>query len=357
MRIAVFEAGLPNCAHDAGSTAVVELCIVLQAMGHSLTYVYTGHNPWGREDDLQAHGITAIKAPTDRAAFLHGQSFDAAIISRPGPAAQWIKPCMSARLRVIYFGHDIHHIRLLRGNLFVPEAQRIPLHEIAAIRALERYIWRHSAAILYPSQEECDVVNEYCPTSRALAFPYYELESFAADYRDAPPVQQAVLLFVGGAHHKPNHDAMGWFIDDVLPHVRTRCELRIVGDWPQEFIRTHPQATFLGRLSRADLYQQYGEAALIIAPLRYGAGVKRKVVEALVLGKPVLSTDVGFEGIALPASWRQRLISASQAEEFAKKLEWLLEENVNVGDLSQSLLAHYNDRYRSKLLEKAFAML
>ncbi len=57
MKIGVFDAGLPNCSHDAGSSAIVELCALVQSMGHDTQYLYTGDNPWGRTTDLTDNNI------------------------------------------------------------------------------------------------------------------------------------------------------------------------------------------------------------------------------------------------------------------------------------------------------------
>ena len=84
MKIGFFEAGLPNYDHDAGSTAVIELCSLIQSMGHVLDYFYTGDNPWGRESDLAARHISFSRLPladvASKTDFLRQKNIDMAII-------------------------------------------------------------------------------------------------------------------------------------------------------------------------------------------------------------------------------------------------------------------------------------
>jgi len=355
MKLGIFEAGLPNAEHDAGSTAIIDLCTLLQSMGHQVEYFYTGQNPWGRTDDLAAHHIPFHFIPADFSQGLKKHAIDTAIISRPGPAALWLAACEAEKIPVIYFGHDIHHVRLARGNDYLP----ISTHDLRAMTLLEHHIWKHSHVVLYPSKEECDAVNAFCNRDHALELPIYDMEATHAAYKKStatlPHPSAAKLLFVGGAHHAPNTDAMLWFTQDIAPRITADFSLSIVGDWPLA-LRQKIAAKFTGRISSDELYCTYHEAAVVIAPLRYGAGVKRKVVEALALGRPVLSTPIGFEGIDLQPECSDLFLSQIDAAAYAEKLSQLLKQQPAPG-LSNHILKKYSRQHRQQVLEKAFLLL
>ena len=369
MKIGVFDSGLPNFEHDAGSTAVIELCAALRALGHVVEYVYTGENPWGRADDLLSRGIEICKAlaydTESKQAFLAGKNFDIVVISRPGPAGQWLSICQLVKLPVIYFGHDIHYLRLLRGNEFLDDSHKTNKLEIKITQLLEQYIWKNSAFVIYPAKWECEVVNKFCGKNHASAMPIYDLSTACSEFMGrkfkAHTAKIPQLLFVGGAGHQPNHDAMSWFIDSVIEHIKTPIQLNIIGNWPEpirlQLAKNRKNIVFAGQISKADLYKYYAEVDLVIAPLRYGAGIKRKIVEALAFGCKVLSTPIGFEGIELPEFLYANLCVEADAKIYADKISELLEMDDAILkkfilNYSNILTAYYTRDYQKQTLEK-----
>ena len=114
------------------------------------------------------------------------------------------------------------------------------------------------------------------------------------------------IIFVGSSHG-PNLDGLLWFIQDVLPLVHDRIPtltLHVVGasDAPQLRQLRSNHIKFEGILTQSELDRLYASVRLSVAPLRYGAGIKGKVIDALYHQVPVIATSVGAEGIfASPA--------------------------------------------------------
>ncbi len=163
----------------------------------------------------------------------------------------------------------------------------------------ERAIWRAVDASLYLSQAEADAVRALEPHAVAHAVVPYSFATFAAP-RPAPACRE--ILFVAGFGHPPNEDAARWFVTEMLPLIRTRVEnvrLSIVGSHPTpavcalagEAVRVMPD------VDAATLRDCYRQARVAVVPLRYGAGVKLKVVEALREGVPLVTTPVGAQGL------------------------------------------------------------
>ncbi len=376
MKIGLFEAGLPNSDHDAGSAAIVELCALVQEMGHGLEYLYTGENPWGRTSDNIIYSHVPVTDNAAKLRVLQEKNIDVAIISRPGPAAQWLHSCKLANIPVIYFGHDIHHLRLALGNKFLPASKQVATRDINAMRLLEHNIWQQSAAVIYPSAQECNIVNAYCNKNHALEMPIYDLSAACEKYKNTPVnIKQEAgtkLLFVGGAHHTPNHDGVMWFASEVLPNLHIDFTLYIVGDWP-EIIRTEiikswnanskakQVLEFCGVVPIESLYNMYRSTDIVIAPLRYGAGVKRKVAEALALGRPLIGTEISFEGININGL-EPYILSETNGTAYANKIAEMLAGDMDkllqeLAGFSEVLLAKYSNNYRKKVLERALGLL
>ena len=117
------------------------------------------------------------------------------------------------------------------------------------------------------------------------------------------------LLFVGGFAHPPNADAVLWFVREVYPLIRE--DMEAVGKQPPDFYIVGSRVTdeiqalqqpgngviIKGFVSEEELAWLYDTTRIVVVPLRYGAGVKGKVVEALYHGMAIITTSIGAEGI------------------------------------------------------------
>ena len=115
------------------------------------------------------------------------------------------------------------------------------------------------------------------------------------------------MLFVAGwmaGPTSPNVDALAWFVDEVLPIIRSSvpwATVRVTGAAPPLNVRdmANDGVRILGYVH--DLDVAYREARVVVAPIRFGAGVKLKTVEALEYGLPTVATVIGAEGIDVGA--------------------------------------------------------
>jgi hypothetical protein len=108
-----------------------------------------------------------------------------------------------------------------------------------------------------------------------------------------------VAGWAAGAN-SPNADALLWFARDVLPKIRARvpgAKLLVTGIGPPDQVLrlAGPSIEFVGSVENlADFYEQ---VRVVVVPMRFGAGVKIKTIEALQYGVPVVATEVGAEGV------------------------------------------------------------
>ncbi|HTM71232.1 MAG TPA: glycosyltransferase family 4 protein, partial [Luteimonas sp.] len=163
----------------------------------------------------------------------------------------------------------------------------------------ERELWRAADVVLYPSEDEAARVRELEPGVDARAITAYAYERFVSD---AVPESREGILFVAGFAHPPNVDAAAWLVRDIMPLVwreEPGARLTLVGANPTADVLAlaGAQVEVTGFVSDAELERRYASARVAVVPLRFGAGVKSKVVEALQQGLPLVTTSTGAQGL------------------------------------------------------------
>jgi GT2 family glycosyltransferase len=301
--ILVIDHYVPEPDRDAGSRTIMCCIQALQAAGMIVKFwPHNLHYSPGYTDALQDMGVE-VAYGGDRDTFNqwiteNGADVDHVLLSRPDVAAAFLPELRrSGSGRLIYYGHDLHFRRMRQ--------QAKVLGDISLARAadrmqkLERSVWRAVDVVLYPSDEEAAIVSDIEPGVTARAIIPYCFAEFAAP-REATP--DPVILFVGGFAHGPNQEAVLWFVDHVLPLIREHCpavKLAIVGSnpSPQVLGLAGNGISVAANVSDAALREFYRTSRVAVVPLRYGAGVKLKVVEALREGLPLVTTPTGAQGL------------------------------------------------------------
>jgi glycosyltransferase involved in cell wall biosynthesis len=164
---------------------------------------------------------------------------------------------------------------------------------------LEKRVWRSFDVVLYPSAEEANEVRSLSP--RTLAVPIVPFRVDPLSSRPVPPGNKTVL-FVAGFAHPPNVDAAKYLVREILPRLKPegdRIKVILAGSNPTEEVEAlaSDQVVVTGHVHEDELDRLYLTSRVAIVPLRFGAGVKGKVVEALGRGVPLITTSVGAQGI------------------------------------------------------------
>ncbi len=262
----------------------------------------------------------------------NGQGLDYVFFHKPDPAATFlpaVKSCTNAA--IIYQCHDLHYLRLRREA----ELENNPaiLEEANLYEEKEDSIFTGSDVVLTFSEAEAKFIQGRFPHKQIFTVPLFFYRDVREPERDFS--QRHDLLFVGACAHTPNRDAIAWFCSEVLPHIQQQIPaivLNVVGADPARDISSLQSESIriLGRLSEGELQSLYDSTRLMVVPLRFGAGVKGKIIEALYNGVPIVSTAIGLEGIGgidrlasaqdSPADFAAEVVALYQAE---KKLEEL----------------------------------
>jgi glycosyltransferase involved in cell wall biosynthesis len=161
------------------------------------------------------------------------------------------------------------------------------------------------------------------------------------------------LLFVGNFFHRPNVDGVRFFVKEVLPLVRERLprvELQVVGDnAPPEFAEHEREGVrVLGYVP--DIEPLFARARVFVAPVRFGAGVKGKIGEALAHGLPLVTTNVGAEGMSLRDG--EEALIADSPEEFAAAVVRLYEDAALWRRVSDNSRAHVGRHFSPRVVGK-----
>ena len=262
----------------------------------------------------------------------NGARLDFVFIHKPDPAAFFLPAVKRySRAAIIYQCHDLHYLRLRRKA----EVENDPVarEEADHYEQKESFIFANSDVLLTFSEVEATILKEKCPDKPVFTVPlfFYQKPASAIEgFQD-----RKGLVFVGACAHSPNRDAVAWFCSEVLPLVQKRIPdivLNVVGAEPPEEIAALQSAhvRILGRLSEEQLADLYASVRMMVVPLRFGAGVKGKVIETMHNGLPFVSTSTGIEGI--------------------NGIESITTAYDSAGDFAEAVVSVYNDESRLKEL-------
>jgi len=165
------------------------------------------------------------------------------------------------------------------------------------------------------------------------------------------------LSFIGSLDWMPNQGGLVWFLDNIWDAVlqhHPQLQLHVAGrNTPQWLMdKRWKNVTFHGEIPDAEEF--INQHSVMIVPLLAGSGMRAKILEGMALGKVVLSTSLGLEGI--PAKDRQEVLVANTTEEFIKAIQFCYSSNGqlnNIGQKAREFVGqHYDNQHiAQKLLD------
>ena len=201
-------------------------------------------------------------------------------------------------IKLVYYGHDVGHIRLQRA--FEVSGDQSLLPEIDLTKKQEMALYSSSDVNLCVGDFEYAYLKKAVPNIPLYNMPIFIYDRFIESFE--PFENRKDLLFVGGFNHPPNKDGVLWFVKDILPSLIEHIpdiKFHIVGsNTPNEIRKLAGEHVIVdGFVSDEELNRLYRSCKVVVAPLRYGAGVKGKIIEALYNRSVVVTTAIGAEGI------------------------------------------------------------
>ena len=198
-------------------------------------------------------------------------------------------------------------------------------------RRMERYerdTCRKFTGTVTVSETDKTYLEELAGKGKVFAIPTGVDTSFFAPREE--PVKKNSLVFTGSMDWLPNEDAIKFFAREILGEIKRvipTVQLTVVGRNPSQSLikdlEAYPEITVTGRVE--DVRPFISSHALYIIPLRIGGGTRIKAYEAMAMGKAVVSTAVGVEG--LPLKDGEHVVLAEGAESFAQAIVKLLHQD------------------------------
>ncbi len=327
--ILVIDQFLPLYDRAAGSLRLFNILKLLRNAGHFITYVARdGRNQERYIDELERMGIEVyatdpekIRAPgygllslkIDLEQILTSKPYELAWLSFYDIAEQYLEEIRhySPQTAVIIDTVDVHYLREER----MAEISGDPKLMERAVQTKTRELAIYPGADLVITVTEDDrrvLQKEVFQLPVAVIPTIHDVLPETAPFED-----REGLLFVGNFNHTPNLDAVNYFVSEIWPLVKVKVsELKfyIVGYGSDMLCKFDDQDIVVtGYVPDIQLYLQ--ACRVSVAPLRYGAGMKGKIGEAMISGIPVVTTSIGSEGIGLVDG--EHVLIANTPEEFA----------------------------------------
>jgi sugar transferase (PEP-CTERM/EpsH1 system associated) len=246
-----------------------------------------------------------------------------------------------------------------QASAFMAPIYRFEAHHLAAY---ERRIAACFDRVLVVSEQEKAMFPGVGAADNVVAVSNgVDLEFFRPDACAVAAPERPTVVFTGMMDYWPNIDGVTWFADAVLPRVRSLIpdvEFLIVGARPTrdvERLGERSGVTVTGFVEDVRVY--LSRAHVCVAPLRVARGIQNKVLEAMAMGKAVVSTPQAFEGIRAVAG--EEIVIADDADAFADDVIALLRDKGQaraVGDKARArVVSDYAWEANLRVLDRLLA--
>ncbi|MGQ0603282.1 MAG: glycosyltransferase [Anaerolineales bacterium] len=273
----------------------------------------------------------------------------------------------AVRAYLIFDAHNAEHI--LQRRAFQTDVRR-PARWPAALyswlqaprlRRFESETLRAVHAVTCVSEEDAASLRALVPKLSPVLVPNgIDVD----DYQPSSVIRQlSCVVFTGKMDYRPNVDAVLWFAESIWPLIRAQrpeAQFMIVGQKPTARVTAlHGQHGVIVTGAVEDARPYIANAGVYVAPLRMGGGTRFKLLEAMALAKPIVSTTLGAEGFAVQHG--RELLLADEPEAFAQAVLDVVSDNARAESLGAAghafVRAHYDWSLIIPVVEKIYARL
>jgi len=338
-KILLLDEHTPRTDADSGSLRLFQLMKCLQLENCDLHFLAADlHYDEGHTVHLQQHGIACYYRPWTKSVFgwlkQNAMQFDIIIVSRVSLMSTVYDTLRTAApaAKLVFDTVDLHYIR---------EMQEAELSNSEPMKKQARATRKKEHALILKCDETWVVSDTELQLLEA-EFPGRTIRRISNIHpvrRDTPRFgQRKDIVFVGNFRHPPNRDGLQWFLEKVWPIIhgkRPDITFRVIGAAPPEPLTRMAEKTnvvFQGHVH--DIENHLDLARINIAPLRYGAGAKGKISQALCSGLPTIATSIAADGMHLTD--RQSVLLADDAETFANAVLGVYDDETSWNGLSEN---------------------
>ncbi|MBG99706.1 MAG: glycosyl transferase [Solibacterales bacterium] len=255
------------------------------------------------------------------------------------------------------FEHDIYFQSVSSGLRTTSNPVRKLLSGYEYLRALrfELKALQHFDGVQTCTMENRRYLESFIPQNSSKVMPLIQDDLRAsidlARYKFVEEGRQAdTLLFVGSFQHTPNLHAISYFIEQILPIIRTRrhsVRLLVAGaQAPPDLVNTIdvPGVQFLGRVD--DIRELYATCSIFVCPILNGSGIRVKLLEAFAVGIPAVSTALGAEGLSTQSG--EIIELAETPDKFADATISLLENPIRARSMARRARREVEERWSAE---------
>ena len=355
--ILVIDHYVPHYDQDAGGRSTFQYLKLFVEMGFNVKFLgdnFYKHEPY--TTILEQMGIEVLYGVWYRDNYEkwiknNATNINYVYLNRPHISIKYIELIRThTNAKILYFGHDLHYLREQRQAQI--EGNQELLKSSEQIKKIEMQVISRADIVYYPSIIEIEEIKKQFPDIKAkvlLAWMYERIEwSNENDFE-----KRKDLLFVGGFSHPPNLDGVLWFLKEIYPNILKHLpDIRffIVGSNPPEQLLKLKSENIIitGYVSDLELSDYYNKCRLVVVPLRYGAGVKGKVVEAMYYQLPVITTSIGAEGIE---DIEKTVIVEDEAKAFSERIIEIYNDYSKLNDMSKKSVEYINNYYSTDVVK------
>ena len=296
-RILVIDHYVPTYDKDAGSFFMFSFLRALATLGYRIVFWPENlHRNEPYATKLQQLGIEVLYGRNNFAAYLrsYGKFFDAAVLTRNHIAIHFMDDTRKYIPKIVYHAPDFEYLREKRRFELEGGSEK----DLQAIKEREIYLFRQSDAITTVNEDEAKLIQAEVPGRKVFTV-HHPIDRITN--MTTPFEKRQGLLFVGSTH-PPNTDAILFYAREIMPLLKEKIPGIIfyaVGGNPDKRVLELQSENLVVTGFVEDLLPYFEKCKAFVAPLRYGAGVKGKVIEAMSYGLPVVTTAVGAEGLGV----------------------------------------------------------
>lgn len=358
--VVVIDHYIPTFDKDAGSRTVYQYIKCLVRLGYNVKLI--GDNFFRMEpyttifENMGVEVLVGSYYAKNWKKWFEANSkyIDFVFLNRPHISIKYIDFIkQNTRAKILYHVHDLHFLREHREYLLTGDKEHKKASE--SWKKIEIDIMNKADVNFTVSIEEQKIMNDMVPGMKATVMPIFAYPKLLDSKfnRDG----DTDILFVGGFNHRPNEDAVLWFYEKIWKRFRSKhkeARFIIAGSNPTKKIKEMAcdDIVVTGYISDERLSELYATCKLCVIPLRFGAGVKGKTVEAMYQGIGIVSTSIGIEGL----SELDKYIQAKDSEDdFLAELNKMYEDSLYLSQQIWGYQKYIEKYFLQDTLEKKIA--
>jgi glycosyltransferase involved in cell wall biosynthesis len=278
-------------------------------------------------------------------------------------AANLIKLLKNQNPFIICSSQNVEHFVLLRQAINSRDrlSRQFLNNQVRLMKRMEHAAWRKSSLIIQCSDNDAAVTKKTVPQKPVIVIPNGVDQNYFCPNPEIRRDLRPLLVFTAGFGYAPNQEGLTWFLSNVYPKIRRSIkEVRFLfaGSNAKDF------ATLFGQLPEgveflsdpSDMRPVFQRGHVYVAPLLSGGGSRLKILEAISMQIPVVSTSLGAEGI--PYDHGRHLLLADSSDEFAECVITLLSDEKLRIRLTNDALDFINNRFTwAKLCDDAESLI